>query len=143
MEHLKKINADKGQIIFYGAEPLINFDIIKYITLLVEKIKFPIDVIMVSNATLLDEEKMNFIKEHNISLGISIDGTKEINDENRIFKGDNNSVYDIVMKKLKELDNKEIPYGLSITISEETLDNLKTFKKWLKDNNFKDIKYNP
>lgn len=143
VEHLKKINADKGQIIFYGAEPLINFDIIKYITLLVEKLKFPIDVIMVSNATLLDEEKMNFIKEHNVSLGISIDGTKEINDENRIFKGDNSSVYDIVMKKLKELDDKGIPYGLSITISEETLDNLKVFKKWLKDNNFKDINYNP
>lgn len=141
--HLRKINAEKGQIIFYGAEPLINFDIIKYITLLVEEQDFPIDIVMVSNATLLDNEKMNFIKEHKISLGISIDGTKELNDQNRIFKGENNSVYNVVVKKLKELDKKNIPYGLSITISEETLNNLDDFKKWLKDNNFKDINYNP
>lgn len=143
VSHLKKIHAKKGSIIFYGGEPLINFDIIKYSTNLIKSLNFPIDISIVSNSILLDKEKALFIKENNIALGISIDGPKSINDENRIFKFSNDSVYDNVIQKLRMLKENDVKFGLSITLSENSINNKTMFINWIKNNDFKDINYNP
>ena len=80
------IVGEKGIIFFYGAEPLLNFDLIKKVVLYSKEKGYDIEYVMVSNGILLNAEIANFIKKNSISLGLSIDGPKNINDSNRIFK---------------------------------------------------------
>lgn len=140
-QHLQEIK-EKGTVFFYGAEPLLNFDLIKTAVNYSKKNNYNIDFSMVSNGILLTEEIANFIKLNNISLGISIDGPKEITDKNRIFKNDSLSVYDKVIEKINLLKENNVPFGLSITIAPCFLENEDYFLKWLEDLQVHNISYN-
>lgn len=81
------------QIDFHGGEPLMlgKFRFDKYLKILSEinknegvKIKFAIQ----TNGILVDSEWIKIFEKYSISVGISIDGPKHINDRNRIdFNG--------------------------------------------------------
>ena len=139
--HLEKI-GEKGTIFLYGAEPLLNFDLIKLGVLYVKKQNYNIQFSMVSNGILITEEIADFIKNNNISLGISIDGPKEITDENRIFKSNNKSVYDFVLNKIELLKEKNVDFGLSITIAPIFLENEDYFLNWISKLGVYNISYN-
>jgi len=83
-------NADKGvvpEINFFGGEPLVMFDsIIKPLTLYIrQERKQPFRLSMTSNCVLLDDEKIDFMRKHDIGLLFSIDGAKATQDYNRPF----------------------------------------------------------
>ena len=139
--HLEKI-GEKGTIFLYGAEPLLNFDLIKLGVLYVKKQNYNIQFSMVSNGILITEEIANYKKNNNISLGISIDGPKEITDENRIFKSNNKSVYDAVLNKIELLKEKNVDFGLSITIAPIFLENEDYFLNWISKLGVYNISYN-
>jgi len=132
-KYCKKHGLNNFLIIFYGGEPFINFEVMKFIVGYCKEKETRFNFSCVSNSTLLTDEMVDFIKESNIYLSISIDGYKELNDSNRIFKGDNSSVYDSVFKSVKLLKEKNIDFGLSITISDQIVSNKSRFLKWLDD----------
>jgi uncharacterized protein len=75
-----------GSMWFFGAEPLCNFEVMKYI---VEKSvasgqKWTFGA--TTNATLLTEEKVQWMKKYKFSVLCSIDGPKESHDQNRIYR---------------------------------------------------------
>lgn len=140
-EHLCSI-GEKGTIFFYGAEPLLNFDLIKKVVLYSKEKGYDIEYVMVSNGILLNAEIANFIKENSISLGLSIDGPKNINDSNRIFKGSKKSVYDVVLSKIKLLKSMDVDFNLSITVAPVFLDNEEYFLRWIEDLGIYNISYN-
>lgn len=142
--HLRKNHFLKASVVFYGAEPLTAFNKIKYA---VEKFKSIIDInwefSIVTNGTLINDEIVAFFKENNFGVGVSIDGPKDINDLNRIFKYNSDiSVYDTIISKLKVLKDNGVSVGLSITLTQAILDNKKKFFEWLKNLGVKDINYN-
>lgn len=137
-----KENKIRGSVIFYGGEPLVNFETIKLILKEAKKLDSPIDFSMVTNATLLDEEKIKFLSKYNVEIGISIDGPKSLNDKNRIYKVGNKSVYDEIIKKFPLLKVNNTKFGLSITVSNDFLDNQDEVLKWLKKLGVKSIFYN-
>ncbi|GAI24881.1 unnamed protein product, partial [marine sediment metagenome] len=104
-ENLKKISLDvplikKGinfflrhssenpVVSFTGGEPLLYWSSLKKLIECVRKNqKGKKSIIIVStNGTLLDKRKYNFLKKNNVVLSISLDGKKDINDINRVFK---------------------------------------------------------
>lgn len=125
-----------------GGEPLINFNLIKECIIYSKAKNYNLKFSIVSNATLINDEIANFIKENNIGLGISIDGPKNITDKNRIFANDFTSVYDKVISKINLLKSKNVEFGLSITISPDFLKKQDEFLTWLSDLNVKNISYN-
>ena len=139
--HLEKI-GEKGTIFFYGAEPLLNFELIRDTVSYAKSKKYNIDFAMVSNGILITEEIADFIKNNNIALGISIDGPKEITDKNRIFKGNSTSVYDMVINKIKMLKSRNVDFGLSITIAPVFLENEEYFLNWILNLDVQNINYN-
>lgn len=72
---------------FYGGEPLICFPLIKKVVeyskkkLEEKKVLFHIS----TNATLFNEEILTFLQKNKFSVLISLDGPKEIHDQNRKF----------------------------------------------------------
>ena len=93
---------------FQGGEPLLNWDIVKYIVEYAEEknkeVKKDMRVAMVTNLTKMDEEKMNYLIEHGVTFCTSLDGPKELHDYNRKFvKGSN---YEGVVKWVKGLNEE-------------------------------------
>jgi uncharacterized protein len=91
---------------FFGGEPLLNF------TLMKEVVQYALkrgnesgkefDFRLTTNATLLDDEKIAFLKEHKINPLVSFDGPKELQDTQRPFQNGKGS-YDAIMPKIKKL----------------------------------------
>ena len=105
-------------IIFHGGEPLMNFDLIKYITSKLEYLVKDRKIIysMTTNATLLNDEIISFISNKIDNISVSIDGTRESNNYNRVFENGEGS-YDIVIENLCRLykTNKNIRIRMTFT----------------------------
>lgn len=75
---------------FQGWESLVNWEVVKYIVEYAEIKAFHLSknltFALVSNLTLMDEEKMNYLMEHNIHISTSLDWDEETHNFNRTFK---------------------------------------------------------
>ena len=91
---------------FSGGEPALNFDIVKRVILKVEEknkeYDKEIDFAFVTNGSLLDDEKVDFLIKHKVGICFSFDGPRMLNDYHRFFTVDRKkSVYDMVVSKIK------------------------------------------
>jgi uncharacterized protein len=70
-----------GMITFFGGEPMLNFPIVSWISQqLRRKTK---RFAMITNGTVLSDEQLDFLADHQFSLTISLDGPREIHDAQR------------------------------------------------------------
>jgi uncharacterized protein len=90
----------------YGGEPMIQKHSLIYFSEglrnIAEKYRCEIKFSMTSNMTLLDDDIIELIRKHQISVQVSIDGTKEQHDKRRIFT-DGSGTYNIILKNLTRL----------------------------------------
>jgi len=92
-------------IIFFGGEPLINFDVVKKTFDYCKSIesdkgkKFSFS--MTTNGTILTDEIYRFIKDNRISVMISVDGGREIQDKHRCYC-DGRGSFDDVKKNIEK-----------------------------------------
>lgn len=107
---------------FQGGEPLMNFDVIKYIVEYTESQNTTkvIEYNLVSNLTLLTDEIAQFIKEHNIGVSTSIDGDEILHNQNRSYRSDNGTYRD-VLKGIELLKSYDIGYGAIQTSTKNSL----------------------
>jgi len=89
---------------FYGGEPLLEFSLIKRtIAHCNEKFRGKNTTYNITtNGTLLTDEMIRYFIEHNVSVMISLDGPKEINDRNRVFV-DGSGTFDAVMERIRRI----------------------------------------
>lgn len=100
-----KIHKDKKiWFDFVGGEAFLDFSMIRDIVSYIEKKNLDanntLQFSITTNATLFNQEIVDFLAAKNFSLKVSIDGNKEINDRNRISKA-NFSVHDKILSQLK------------------------------------------
>ncbi|HEX3011743.1 MAG TPA: nif11-like peptide radical SAM maturase [Syntrophomonadaceae bacterium] len=102
----KSGNIKKLRIIFFGGEPFLNFSLMKavveYAEKSVAKIGKKVTFNVTSNGTLLDDEKIAFIKEHRLDVMISFDGPKDVQDAQRPYANGHGS-FDSTVPKIKRL----------------------------------------
>lgn len=96
---------------FSGGEPLLRFDIIKHIinkaNLLKKKTGKELGFALVTNGSLLDEEKFEFLKANRVGICFSLDGPKELHDYQRKINDPTKSSYEEVVSKIKWLKNQK------------------------------------
>jgi len=96
----------KLDICFFGGEPLMNFPLIQsvvYHSLACGKeTDKTFTFSMTTNGTLLDDANLAFIKEHRISVLISMDGPQHIQDAQRPGV-DGKGSYELIVPKVKKL----------------------------------------
>lgn len=96
------VDTSQVNIGFYGGEPLLEYPLIIKVVDYCErqfcgkKLTFN----LTTNGTLLTEEIIHFLQDHNFHLLISLDGPKEINDKNRIF-ANGSGTFDSVIKQIE------------------------------------------
>ena len=91
------------KIEFQGGEPLLNFKIVRYIVEYAEWknlfAKKHLEFVVCTNLTLIDEAMLKYFKKHSIYVSTSLDGPKDLHNQNRPLQITDNS-YDIVTEKI-------------------------------------------
>ena len=142
INEINKTKVEEPQIIIYGGEPLTNFDLVKKIIMYIRKVKKDLTVTIITNGTLLRDEEIKFLKKNKIGIGISLDGPKNINDKNRVFKIKKDSVYDSAIKGIQLLNKYNCNYCVSATVTKDVVENQDEILKWLKEEKIKNIFWN-
>lgn len=98
------VDSRRVNVAFYGGEPLLEFPLIKKAVEYSESIfrGKQLSFSITTNATLLNEEMIRYFDEHIIPPMISLDGPKDINDQNRVF-ADGTGTYDTVMQRIDHI----------------------------------------
>ncbi len=155
IEFIMKSPSKAITIEFQGGEATVRFDILQKMTnharKLNEKYNKDLNITVVSNLTLMTEEKANWLIDNNVTICTSFDGPKQVHDKNRyIHAKDNKEIgtYDTVsywIKKLNELyklKNVDEKVNALITITKHSLPYHKEIiDEYIKHNvNFVDIR---
>ncbi len=96
------------EVDLFGGEPLMAFNTVKEIVEYAkeqEKIhNKTIRFTMTTNATLLNDEIMDYLDKNMGNIVLSIDGRKKVNDDVRV-RVDGSGCYDTILPKIKEMVN--------------------------------------
>ena len=111
---------------FQGGEPLLNFEIIKYIVQYSKKKAKDkkINYSVVTNLTLLTEEMLHFFVENNIGISTSLDGDAYTHNMNRPFRIGGNT-FSEVYNKICYLKEQGIYVGALQTTTHFSLNRFK------------------
>ncbi|MCK4731417.1 MAG: radical SAM protein [Methanophagales archaeon] len=99
LEEAKRYNPCKRLGVgYYGGEPLLNFKLIKRCVEYIEKEYNAYKILhsITTNASLMNEEKADFLMQHECSIAVSLDGAEEEHDRNRVYANDMGTFKDIM-----------------------------------------------
>lgn len=109
----KSINIE-----FQGGEPLANWPVLEFIvTYAEEKNKDAgkdLAFTLVTNLSLMDDEKMTFLIDHAVYVCTSLDGPKELHEKNRLFTG--GSSYDLVVEWIGKFHEEYAKRGFDLNV---------------------------
>ncbi|MBN1326112.1 His-Xaa-Ser system radical SAM maturase HxsB [Candidatus Falkowbacteria bacterium] len=123
---------------FQGGEPLLNWPVVKFIIQYAkEKNKIEkkdLQLRLVSNFSVMDNEKMKFLMDNEVNFCTSLDGDEETHNYNRIYLQGNSfqktvewikKINEAYKKKYKGKKRNYYRVGALITVSKKTLANYK------------------
>jgi len=124
IDMLIKESGDRPSIhvTFFGGETLLNFPTLRtsvdYAKRKCAEAGKHVEFSLTTNATMLNEQIVDFISEHNIGVTVSIDGDRELNDKMRVFS-DGRGSYDVIVPRIKMLlqRHKTNSIGARVTLS--------------------------
>ena len=114
----ERTNGVEGYVIFYGGEPLLEFEKIKELVDFGNKISRGIfKYSLTTNGVLLTRDKVDFLIENDFLVTVSIDGPQEIHDEMRISKN-GKGTHQIIEGNLRRIFvEKELFFSSNIIIN--------------------------
>lgn len=123
-------NSSEVLISFYGGEPILEFNLLK------EVVKYSLNQFegknvkfyITTNGTLLTNDMIDFLVKHDFILTISLDGPKDINDNNRISLNGGLSSFDSIIKTIEYIRENYPSYLDNLEMS-TVLDPKNDFKK--------------
>ncbi|EHL14815.1 six-Cys-in-45 modification radical SAM protein [Peptoanaerobacter stomatis] len=99
-------NRKNLEVDFFGGEPLMNFEVVKklvdYGNKIAEEKGKNFRFTITTNGVLLSDDKIDYINKNMHNVVLSLDGRKEINDENRPLINGRGS-YDLIVPKFQKL----------------------------------------
>lgn len=102
--------ADNLTIEFQGGEPMANWETVKYIVEYgrkkEQKTGKNLSFALITNLTLMTEKRLNFLVDKSVGICTSLDGPKELHNNNRPFAGNGNG-YDLTVKWINRYKEKE------------------------------------
>jgi His-Xaa-Ser system radical SAM maturase HxsB len=128
VDFIFKSPTDTLVIEFQGGDCLLNFDAVKTMVEYAEKISKDknrkVLFSLVTNLTMMNEEILKFLKEHSImGIATSLDGPREVHDENRKYISGSGTYDDVVywIKRLKGEYKKDFNLNALTTITRHSL----------------------
>jgi uncharacterized protein len=127
-------------IVWHAGEPLTlppNFyrPLFDLISELVRSLNVSVRHSIQTNGTLLTQEWCDFINEHQIRIGVSVDGPQPIHDANRKTRS-GRGTFDNVIRGIKLLRQNDIPYHAIAVVTQATLADPEGFFAFFYNNGF-------
>ena len=139
---------ENPSIVFYGGEPLANWDVIKYGLKYIDScrknntLKYDVDKVIITNGTLITKEIATTLKKYNVLVSLSLDGIKEVHDYNRIDYNNKGS-FERAISGFKLLREAGIEPAISCVMSPFSIKHVdKTIKFLLDDLKIKGLGFN-
>lgn len=117
----RTVKDNPVSIVLYGGEPLLRFDMIRYVVSCAKQLHLNANYVMVTNGSVMNEEIATFLRDNNFEVGVSLDGDRETNDKMRI-DSDGKGTYERVSKTIEQLLLHNITPGISCTLSKHNMD---------------------
>lgn len=115
---------DTVEVAYWGGEPLLEWDLLKEITLYAVKkslqMKVPVQFSGTTNGSLLTPDKFDFLDRYRIFFLFSFDGTKESHDRFRVL-GTGKGSFDICFANLKAALRKWPFYRTRLSLSADNV----------------------
>ncbi|OGN93450.1 MAG: hypothetical protein A2Z75_06250 [Chloroflexi bacterium RBG_13_50_10] len=112
----------KAHVQLYGGEPLLNWRVLQHI---VERLEgwarvqdVELSIYLITNGTLLNSERMAFLKAHDIAIQVSVDGDAKTHDRFRVFKSGKPTMYRI-KPNIRELARQGIRFNLRAVLTRQ------------------------
>jgi uncharacterized protein len=138
----------KLHVTFFGGETLLNFPVmrstVEYAERRTAEMGKQIDFSLTTNATLLNEEIVDFLSAHKIGVTVSIDGDQELNDKMRVFH-DGRGSYNVIAPKIKELlkRHRTNSIGARVTLSSQVADVVRIYRHLTTELGFDSVGFSP
>lgn len=130
---IRKNSAECAQVVFYGGEPLLTFDLIKHAIDYCKKLGIRATFSLITNGTCIDARIANYIYQNHIQVSISLDGPANLNDINRVFRNDGSGSYSRAIEGLHCLVAGGNNVGVSLTITNDIFQNESMIIDWIND----------
>ena len=135
-------------VTFFGGETLLNFPAMRS-TVEYSKQKAAaagkrVEFSLTTNATLLNEEIIDFFSEHGIGVTVSIDGDRELNDRMRVFH-DGRGSYEVIAPKIKRLleRHRTNSIGARVTLTSGVTDVCRIYRHLTSELGFNAVGFSP
>jgi len=128
-------------ILFYGGEPLLNFEVMKYVVERTKELQMNVKYQVITNGSVLNSEIIDFIKKYQIEFSVSIDGLRDTNDQMRIDHN-NNGTFDKIISTISTLSENGITPAISCTISKHNMDKIDEIIPILEKYNIRGMGFN-
>jgi uncharacterized protein len=141
-------NEQRYNVVFFGGEPLSNRPLIEAMVEYCEKrfaeLGKQVDFVMTTNATLLNDEVIDWLNAHRFGLSISMDGPKAIHDRNRRTVG-GFGTYDTVRRKAERVLSRYTsrPVGARVTLTHGTTDVVEIWDHLFNELGFAEVGFAP
>ncbi|KNF09551.1 anaerobic sulfatase-maturating enzyme [Gottschalkia purinilytica] len=131
---------------FQGGEPtLIGLDFYRKVIELQKRYNHKgvrIENTIQTNGILIDEEWAKFFYENKFLIGVSLDGSKDINDGSRLDVNEK-STFNRVMNSIKLLDKYKVNYNILCVVSSYVARHIGKVYSFYKRNGFKFLQFMP
>jgi len=74
IELMERSDTKELNVSFFGGEPMLNWDLIVHATNILKKLPITKNIVIISNMTMIDEEKLDWIKKSGVGVSWSFDG---------------------------------------------------------------------
>lgn len=135
-------------VTFFGGETLLNFSVMKH-TVSYAKAKADesgksTEFSLTTNATLLNDEVIDFLSENRIGVTVSIDGDRELNDQQRVFHNGKGS-YDVIVPKIQQLlkRHRTNSIGARVTLTAGVSDVRRIYRHLTEEIGFDSVGFSP
>lgn len=132
--------------VFQGGEPaLAGISFFRRAIALAERYnvnRCAVEYALQTNATLLDDAWCRFFAENHFLIGVSLDGTKEIHDANRI-DADGNGTYDRVVEGIRLLEKHKAEFNILTVLTGSCAGNFRKIYQQYENNGWHYQQYIP
>lgn len=139
---LSQPNRNKRFSFIGGGEPTLTWDLLEWAINYIDSSKKEgqkVRCSITTNGTLLSDEKIKFIKEHKVHIGISFEILPEIQNIQRQYTNPDLKSFDVVNATIKRLTVNNISYSFRSTITKRNVELMKEMVVFVA-NNYKNIK---
>jgi radical SAM protein with 4Fe4S-binding SPASM domain len=128
-----------------GGEPFVNFTLFRKLVTYIEQKQQAtgrtISLVTQSNATLIDDTIATFIKEHNIGIGISMDGPSQLAGSRPLLGG--GPSHDRMMRGVQALRRNGVKFGVILVLNRANAGHPEDIAGFFADLDVRSIKINP